>query len=144
MKKRILSYMKYIDTLLSEDAEKRELDYEKLGREHLVQLGFFMHERQIHLLVTILFALMAFGTFFVLLIVENPSLVILFLLLLVLLIPYIMHYYLLENGCQYMYRQFDEMKKRAKEKTGESVFTLGDLEYRYLQQKIPKHIIGDE
>ncbi len=136
--------MKHIDTLLSEDAEKRELDYEKLGREHLVQLGFFMHERQIHLFVTILFALIAFADFFVLLIAENPGLVILFLMLLVLLIPYIMHYYLLENGCQYMYRQFDEMKKRKAEKTGEPFFTLGELEYRYLNQKIPKHILGDE
>lgn len=136
--------MKYIDTLLSEDAEKRELDYEKLGREHLIQLGFFMHERQIHLFVTILFALMSFGVFFMLLVAENPMLVLLFLMLLVLLIPYIMHYYLLENGCQYMYRQFDEMKKRAAEKTGEQAFILGELEYRYLHQNIPKHIIGDE
>ena len=36
------------------------------------------------------------------------------LALVVVVVPYIMHYYLLENGVQKMYRQYDEMYKRAR------------------------------
>lgn len=32
--------------------------------------------------------------------------------LLILLVPYIMHYYVLENSVQYMYEQYDEMERR--------------------------------
>ena len=34
--------------------------------------------------------------------------------LFVLLIPYVMHYYLLENSVQRMYRQYDEMQNKLK------------------------------
>lgn len=112
MKKRILDYMSYIDQLLAEDETDRKLDYKQLSKEHLVQLEFFMHERLVHLLVTLTFALLAFGDFFLLVVSFQPGLVALFVALLVLLVPYIMHYYLLENGVQKMYRQYDEMHKR--------------------------------
>jgi hypothetical protein len=35
----------------------------------------------------------------------------LIVMLFVLLVPYCMHYYLLENSVQHMYRQYDEMLK---------------------------------
>lgn len=114
MKERILNYMAYIDQLLADDAGKNEEDYEKIMEEHKLQLTFFMHERLVHLLVTLTFALLAFATFFVLVFAFQPGLVVLFIALLVLLVPYIMHYYLLENGVQKMYRQYDEMYKRAR------------------------------
>lgn len=114
MKERILNYMAYIDQLLADDAGKNEEDYEKIMEEHKLQLTFFMHERLVHLLVTLTFALLAFDTFFALVFAFQPGLVALFAALLVLLVPYIMHYYLLENGVQKMYRQYDEMYKRAR------------------------------
>ena len=114
MKERILNYMAYIDQLLADDAGKNEEDYEKIMEEHKLQLTFFMHERLVHLLVTRTFALLAFATFFALVFAFQPGLVVLFIALLVLLVPYIMHYYLLENGVQKMYRQYDEMYKRAR------------------------------
>lgn len=114
MKERILNYMAYIDQLLADDAGKNEEDYEKIMEEHKLQLTFFMHERLVHLLVTLTFALLAFATFFALVFSFQPGLVALFIALLVLLVPYIMHYYLLENGVQKMYRQYDEMYKRAR------------------------------
>ena len=113
MKERILNYMAYIDQLLADDAGKNEEDYEKIMEEHKLQLTFFMHERLVHLLVTLTFALSAFATFFSLVFAFQPGPVVLFIALLVLLVPYIMHYYLLENGVQKMYRQYDEMYKRA-------------------------------
>lgn len=114
MKERILNYMAYIDQLLADDAGKNEEDYEKIMEEHKLQLTFFMHERLVHLLVTLTFALLAFATFFALVFAFQLGLVVLFIALLVLLVPYIMHYYLLENGVQKMYRQYDEMYKRAR------------------------------
>ena len=117
MKERILNYMAYIDQLLADDAGKNEEDYEKIMEEHKLQLTFFMHERLVHLLVTLTFALLAFATFFALVFAFQLGLVVLFIALLVLLVPYIMHYYLLENGVQKMYRQYDEMYKRAREQS---------------------------
>ena len=41
--------------------------------------------------------------------ISNPMLLVLTLLFLVLLVPYIMHYYTLENEVQKMYTQYDEI-----------------------------------
>ena len=113
MKKRILTYMKYIDDILSDSDQN--YDYEKIIKEHLIQLEFFMHERLVHLLVTLTFALLAFGTFFLLYQSFSPSLLLLLFVIFILLVPYIMHYFLLENGVQKMYRQYDELVIKAKE-----------------------------
>lgn len=112
MKNRILRYMEYVDNIL----EKNEtgLSYEEILQEHMVQIQFFSHERLIHLLVTITFALLTFGTFFLLVLSFSPGLVCLFIALLVLLVPYIMHYYLLENGVQKMYQQYDGLLRRIR------------------------------
>lgn len=111
MKKRILTYMKYIDDVLAD--ENGSYDYEQIRKEHLIQLKFFMHERLVHLLVTLTFALLAFGTFFMLYLSFKPELLILLFAVLVLLVPYIMHYFLLENGVQKMYRQYDELIQKS-------------------------------
>ncbi len=115
MKKRIVTYMDYIDCILSDDADVQKEDYNVLLKEHLVQIDFFMHERLVHLLVTLAFAIFGFMIFLTLVINFQPGLLLLFAAILVLLIPYIMHYYLLENGVQKMYRQYDEMLRRSKE-----------------------------
>ena len=112
MKERILNYMDYIDNLLEENSS--DTDYNELIKEHLIQIEFFMHERLIHLIVTVLFALGTFMTIFAYLFLDNIGLLLLAFLLIVLLVPYIAHYYLLENGVQKMYKQYDEILKRTK------------------------------
>lgn len=109
MKKRILSYMNKIDEILTQNQE--ETDWEALMEEHQVQIAFFQHERLIHLIVTVTFALLFVGALVLLSLGNSPFLLLLPLALLVLLVPYIMHYYLLENGVQHMYVQYDEIKK---------------------------------
>ena len=109
MKKRIEAYMAYMDKLLENNDSG--LSYEELCAEHEKQLAFFMHERLIHLLVTLTFALLAFGTFFMLITNFSYGLCALFFGFMVLLIPYIMHYYLLENSVQYMYKQYDRLQE---------------------------------
>ena len=115
MKERMVSYLEYIDKLLNED--NSDTDYEELIATHLIQIEFFMHERLIHLIVTVLFALGTFMTIFTYLFLNNIGLLLLALLLIVLLIPYIAHYYLLENGVQKMYKQYDIMLERNRKVT---------------------------
>lgn len=114
MKKRIITYMKNIDDILQD--EKDTYDYEEIRKEHLIQLGFFMHERLVHLLVTLTFAILSFGIFILLYTNFEPLLILLFAAVMVLLVPYIMHYFLLENGVQKMYKQYDELTRICKSK----------------------------
>lgn len=111
MEKRILTYRKYMDELLL----REDVDWERVRREHLVQVGFFQHERLIHLIVTVFFALFAVlsvGMAFLLMAlgVEGAgNWLLVVVAFLVLLIPYVRHYYILENEVQKMYRQYDEI-----------------------------------
>ena len=114
MKERILSYRKRIDTLLSEKSP--DTDWNLVLEEHLVQIGFFQHERLVHLIVTVTFAILTMLSLVVALMICNPALYALTLLFLVLLIPYIMHYYTLENEVQKMYVQYDRILEYMHEK----------------------------
>ncbi len=108
MKNYMKEYIRRIDKII-EEKEKKDID--KIIEEHLVKINFFMHERLVHLLVTILFSLMTLATFFIFLINVSLGLGILLFMFLVLLIPYIYHYYYLENSVQYMYEQYDNLVK---------------------------------
>ncbi len=97
MKKEIKEYKSYI---LQKSAEP-DADRDELARQLLLRIGFYQHERLIHLIVTIGFAIMFLMS--LLLIGINVSFLALSALLLVLLIPYIGHYYYLENSVQELY-----------------------------------------
>ena len=111
MEKRILNYRKYIDELLMQE----NVDWKAVSEEHLVQISFFQHERLIHLIVTVLFALLEVVTLCTSVIIFTPFLGILVVLILVLLIPYVRHYYILENEVQKMYWQYDKMQNKIKD-----------------------------
>ena len=111
MKNRINTYMDFIDQILQD--KEGSYDYAKIREEHKIQLSYFMHERLVHLLVTLTFALLAFLVFFLMYMSFSPELLLLFFAVMVLLVPYIMHYFLLENGVQKMYRQYDELTRRS-------------------------------
>ncbi|WP_044975824.1 hypothetical protein [Ruminococcus sp. HUN007] len=106
MRKYLTAYLAYADRILAEK------DPEKIGalrEEHLKQIAFMQHERHMHLIVMALFALMLFIAIGILACTENITYAVLTGLLLVLLIPYVFHYYFLENSVQKMYRQYNEM-----------------------------------
>ena len=114
MERRILTYRKYMDgLLLREDA-----DWEQIREEYLVQVGFFQHERLIHLIVTVVFALFAvlsIGMAFLLMALGMEGAgnwLFVVAAFLVLLVPYVRHYYILENEVQKMYAQYDEIIAR--------------------------------
>ena len=77
--------------------------------EHLIQIGFFSHERLIHLIVTALFAILEVISLFMSLVTGNIAAIVLTIAILVLLVPYVRHYYILENSVQRMYAQYDIM-----------------------------------
>ena len=84
---------------------------DKIMEEHLIKIQFYQHERLIHFLVTMLFAIIFIITFLYTLSNISFWLVFLDILFLCLLVPYIIHYYKLENSVQYMYKQYDLLKK---------------------------------
>ena len=110
MELRILEYRKYIDDLLQQD----NLDWESVIREHLVQISFFQHERLIHLIVTVTFALLEVIVLGLCVVSFTLGVGLLAVALLILLIPYIRHYYILENEVQKMYWQYDKMVEKNK------------------------------
>lgn len=105
-------YVKEIDKFLMENHTAEEVKVK--CSDHLIKIGFFQHERFVHLLVTVLFALMDIIAFSLFVITLDFYCSILFLLFTVLLIPYIFHYYFLENSVQKMYRQYDELNDKMK------------------------------
>ena len=106
MKKYLYDYIKEIDDLLKEPKKITKEDIDN----HLVKIGFFQHERLIHLIVTVFYAIL-FILFSALSLVHFMF-VIIMLILLVFLLFYIVHYFRLENGVQYLYKQYDEMIKK--------------------------------
>lgn len=116
MRKKIQGYIKRMDELLKNPPE--EIDYEKEQEKHLIQIQFFMHERLVHEFIMILFALLTVLAFIMTVMTEKLLFALLLIVLLVLLIPYIAHYYVLENGVQYMYEQYDEMERRKEKGNG--------------------------
>lgn len=107
MKIRILNYRKSIDQLL--EKENSGTDWEKILQIHLEQIAFFQHERLIHLIVTALVAVLMMMCIGIAMIAGEPLMFLLALPLFILLVPYISHYYLLENEVQKMYGQYDKM-----------------------------------
>ena len=112
MKIYMKEYINKIDEIINNNKKIDKID--ELIEEHLIKIRFFMHERIVHFLVTMLFAIMFLITFLYSL--NNFSIGIMFLniLLFCLLVPYIFHYYYLENSVQYMYKQYDKLKEKKK------------------------------
>ena len=106
MKKRIINYRLKIDNLLANPDKISKEEWKTILQEHLTQIAFFQHERLVHLIVTVTFAILTMMS-----IIASIMLLVLTLLFLVLLVPYIMHYYTLENEVQKMYNQYDEILK---------------------------------
>ena len=89
--------------------------------EHLVQVGFFQHERLIHLIVTVTFALLEMLAIVLSVISDSLFTLVLPVVILILLVPYIRHYYILENEVQKMYVQYDRMRRLQQTAAGSKI-----------------------
>ncbi|MDD6102836.1 MAG: hypothetical protein PUB67_07005 [Clostridiales bacterium] len=116
MAKRIRKYLSDIEALLLNPPAGTDWDNEI--KKHLIQIGFFMHERLIHLIVTVVFAILTVAVILYSIAAPSFGMLALIVTFMILLVPYIQHYYLLENSVQKMYIQYDKM-----------------LEYREIQKR---------
>lgn len=149
MEQRILQYRKQIDEWLAEveqsvQAKSRDDGNDEFGmqkqsqeggnaeqitqkliqdklEEHLVQVGFFQHERLIHLIVTVTFALLEMLAIVLSVISDSLFTLVLPVVILILLVPYIRHYYILENEVQKMYVQYDRMRRLQQTAAGSKI-----------------------
>lgn len=105
MEKLSESWGKENETMMDEKEKNKQME------DLLIQIGFFQHERLVHLIVTVTFALLTMIAILGVILEPQSALFILILLLVVLLVPYIRHYYILENGVQKLYKYYDELMK---------------------------------
>lgn len=115
MEKRLKNYLAKMEEQLArikkEDIALQPEQQEQFLQEMLVQIGFFQHERLVHLIVTVTFAILTVVALLGCVLVTQLSLIVLVFMLLVLLIPYIRHYYILENGVQKLYTYYDKFRE---------------------------------
>lgn len=104
MRKYLNDYIKETDSKIN----KKEVTKE-LIEIHLRKIKFFQHERLVHLFVALFYALFVLS--FLVVSMFNPLFLVVFYILLVFLIFYVRHYFFLENGVQYLYKQYDLMLK---------------------------------
>ena len=124
MEQRILQYRKSIDEWLEKTEQSAQVSQEILRdkmEEHLNQIGFFQHERLIHLIVTVTFALLEMLAIFLNVISDSLFSLLLPVVILILLVPYIRHYYILENEVQKMYVQYDRMQRLQQTAAGSKI-----------------------
>ena len=105
MKKYLKEYVAEMDKLLESDVH----NITEVIDKHLIKINFFQHERLIHLLVTLAYAIMAIISFIAS--TTTPMFVFVGVILVLFLIPYVLHYFFLENNVQYLYIQYDKMLK---------------------------------
>lgn len=109
MTKQIREYLEQLQLFL--DGEHSRDEYvQEMKRLH-VRIGFFSHERLVHMFIMLAFAIFFLMTLFMVLIQGSIGIYVLALLFLVLLIPYIKHYYFLENSVQKMYLIYNKLEQ---------------------------------
>ena len=104
MKKNLYNYIKSLDDVKNEDIDKTI-------EELLINISFFQHERFVHLIVTVFVGIITMMVFLFYFLIENLLLIVLGFILLCLFVPYIFHYYYLENGVQELYRIYWKLKE---------------------------------
>jgi len=114
MKKYVLQTMnavrKYIDDEMKNAPHDRTL---RVLSEFETKISYFQHERLIHLMVTLAFAVFLLFEIYCLFVLPSDFLVAGVLLVVIffgLTVGYVMHYYFLENSVQKMYHMRDEIR----------------------------------
>ena len=110
MAKRLRAYLALMEKM--KDKEMTEEEREEFLKQMLVQIQFFQHERFIHLIVTVCFALLLMMALLGCYLTPDFGLFALAVLFFGLLIPYIKHYYLLENVVHNLYTYYDQIQQK--------------------------------
>lgn len=105
MRKDLSKYILKIDTIIKSGKVTNDT-----LKNHLIKIYFFQHERLIHLLVTLSFAI--FTIAFIALSFINSLFSFISIITFIMLAFYISHYFFLENSVQYLYKQYDLLKDK--------------------------------
>lgn len=109
MYKQMIEHEKYIRACLD---EKEERDWQSLLNYHQAQIGFMQHERLVHLMVTIVFAVLLVVFFIAGMALDVLGLLAIAVILMPVNVFYIFHYFKLENGVQRLYKLYEEIYNR--------------------------------
>jgi hypothetical protein len=114
MIRNIYKHFDFINQKLSDNDKKLNLDRLQIYNRQRIQ--DFQHERLIHLIVTMTIglSLVIFSGF--ILAFQLVILLVPLALLFLLFIPYIFHYYQLENGVQKLYKLTELIEEKLKQK----------------------------
>ncbi len=115
MGNKLKAYIKGLRSFLESGQEIE--DVESFKRELIREIQFWQHERFVHLIVTFLFAIVTVAVLLTIVFKATIALFVLFIMLLVLLVPYIKHYFVLENGVQTLYVIYEEVCRRYMDKS---------------------------
>ncbi len=107
MKEYMKEYINEIDKLINDNHKfsNDEID------DFLFKMELFQKERVIHLVITL-----SYVFFTILFLFLTKYIFMMFIIFFILLIFdgfYVYHYFFLENSVQYMYKQYDKMKKSS-------------------------------
>lgn len=115
MKKYLDQYIATLERILRDGSIS---DFEYIKAEHIKQVQFIQHERLIHFLVTMLFAIIEFICVGVFLVTSNMGVLVLVVLVLGLIVPYVAYYYYLENHTQKLYLLYSQICNLELQKKG--------------------------
>ena len=107
MKKQIKEYIEEVEKKI----ENKEITKE-YKNDMLNYISFYQHERLIHLIVPVFVGICAVLFFLAMMCFEQIILIAIFIILLLLFIPYIFHYYFLENSIQKLYLLYKDIKNK--------------------------------
>lgn len=108
MKNEIDEYKRALKNTLDAGGEINEAILHTLEK----RIEFYQHERLVHLIVTMTFAVMTVLSFFMLTLSGELAALLLALLFLCLTVPYVGHYYFLENSVQKLYGLYYDAYER--------------------------------
>lgn len=106
-------YLKRHEAFIRRQLASVGVDWSGLAGFHRAQLGYLQHERLVHLLVMLFVGVCTLLVLLSLTVRPQVLLGVLLVLLLALLVPYVIHYYRLENGVQRWYHLANEIEARA-------------------------------
>ncbi len=110
MGNKLLDYIEDLQQFFDSGEEIENI--EAFKQELLTEIGFWQHERFIHLIVTFLFGLLTMSVFVLIIFYQSIAVLLLLMVLVGILIPYIKHYYVLENGVQKLYVIYEDFARR--------------------------------
>ena len=105
IKKYLYNYIDNIDKVL----ESKNINYDEVKNNLLIKINFFQHERLVNLLIVLFY--FVFTIMFICLSTTMPLFLIISVLLLLFLIFYVINYFKIESGVQYLYMQYDKLMK---------------------------------